>query len=116
MNENKWSLFYEGNSNILSTTKKFIITKFLRKKMLTYYASTFLINERHGKIKRQMLNFLNIDQYLQETSSQNFSFKYQVRGHERYQHFIIMINFQNFSKIFFQHQHKQNFPNLRVKF
>ena len=46
--------------------------------MLTYYALPFLINERHGKIKRQMLNFLNIDQYLQETSSQNFSFKYQV--------------------------------------
>ena len=79
MNENKWSLFYEDNSNILSTAKKFIITKFLRKKMLTtYYALPFLINERHGKIKRQMLNFLNIDQYLQETSSQNFSFKYQV--------------------------------------
>ena len=30
----KWSLFYENSSNFVGTTKKIIITKFLRKKRL----------------------------------------------------------------------------------
>ena len=36
------------------------------------------INEHHDQIKRKMLSFLNINQSLLETSSQNFIFKYQL--------------------------------------